>query len=150
VADIPAGWLALYQRAATAECDGLPWTVLAAIGKVESDHGRSTLPGVHSAANTAAGAEVISSSTGRTSSVIRSAPSEATRPASAFRLVTTTTDPADPGSSGFTGPLLTALASTISTARSCSSGRVEDCPHPLRQDGGGRNSERVQEAARSY
>ena len=51
VADIPAGMLVLYQRAATAECDGLPWTVLAAIGKVESDHGRSTLPGVHSGAN---------------------------------------------------------------------------------------------------
>lgn len=51
VADIPAGMLVLYQRAATVECDGLPWTVLAAIGKVESDHGRSTLPGVHSGAN---------------------------------------------------------------------------------------------------
>ena len=53
VADIPADMLALYQRAATADCDGLPWTVLAAIGKVESDHGRSTLPGVHSGANSA-------------------------------------------------------------------------------------------------
>ena len=51
VADIPAGMLVLYQRAATADCDGLPWTVLAAIGKVESDHGRSTAPGVHSGAN---------------------------------------------------------------------------------------------------
>ena len=59
--DIPAGMLALYQRAATAECDRLPWTVLAAVGKVESDHGRSTLPGVHTAANTA-GAIVISGS----------------------------------------------------------------------------------------
>ena len=35
---------------------GLPWTVLAAIGTVESDNGQSTLPGVHSGAN-AAGAE---------------------------------------------------------------------------------------------
>ena len=53
VADIPAGMLVLYQRAATADCDGLPWTVLAAIGEVESDHGRSTAPGVHSGANSA-------------------------------------------------------------------------------------------------
>ncbi len=47
--------LALYQEAA-ATCPGLPWTVLAAIGTVESDNGRSDLPGVHSGAN-AAGAE---------------------------------------------------------------------------------------------
>ncbi|MGW2057763.1 C40 family peptidase [Streptomyces sp. NPDC001840] len=39
LADIPAYLLTLYQRA-TAECPGLPWTVLAAIGKVETDHGR--------------------------------------------------------------------------------------------------------------
>jgi hypothetical protein len=58
LADIPPGMLALYQRAASAECDGLPWTVLAAVGQVESDHGRSTLPGVHSGHNSA-GAEVI-------------------------------------------------------------------------------------------
>jgi cell wall-associated NlpC family hydrolase len=32
-------------------CPGLPWAVLAGIGKVESDHGQSTAPGVHSAAN---------------------------------------------------------------------------------------------------
>lgn len=37
--DIPAYLLALYQRAAP-ECPGLPWTVLAAIGKVETDHSR--------------------------------------------------------------------------------------------------------------
>ncbi|WP_431947906.1 NlpC/P60 family protein [Actinacidiphila sp. bgisy167] len=37
--DIPARMLTLYQQAAP-ECPGLPWTVLAAIGKVESDHGR--------------------------------------------------------------------------------------------------------------
>ena len=47
--------LALYQQAA-ATCPGLPWTVLAAIGTVESDNGQSDLPGVHSGAN-AAGAE---------------------------------------------------------------------------------------------
>ncbi|MEV8023037.1 bifunctional lytic transglycosylase/C40 family peptidase [Streptomyces sp. NPDC086554] len=36
---IPPRMLALYQRAAP-ECPGLSWTVLAAIGKVETDHGR--------------------------------------------------------------------------------------------------------------
>src|SRR5689334_4628425 len=45
LADIPTDYLALYQRAAT-ECPGLDWSILAAIGKVESDHGRSALPGV--------------------------------------------------------------------------------------------------------
>jgi cell wall-associated NlpC family hydrolase len=55
VAAIPAGALADYQAAALT-CPGLSWTVLAAIGEVESDHGRSTLPGVQSGAN-AAGAE---------------------------------------------------------------------------------------------
>jgi cell wall-associated NlpC family hydrolase len=54
-ARIPPAMLAIYQRAA-ATCPGLSWTILAAIGTVESDNGRSTLPGVHSGAN-AAGAE---------------------------------------------------------------------------------------------
>jgi cell wall-associated NlpC family hydrolase len=53
LADVPPAMLVLYQRAASAECDGLPWTVLAAVGKVESDHGRSTLPGVHGGHNQA-------------------------------------------------------------------------------------------------
>jgi cell wall-associated NlpC family hydrolase len=52
---IPPAMLALYEQAATT-CDGLPWTILAAIGTIESDNGQSTLPGVHSGAN-AAGAE---------------------------------------------------------------------------------------------
>ena len=52
---IPPAMLALYQQAATT-CPGLPWTILAAIGTVESDNGQSDLPGVHSGAN-AAGAE---------------------------------------------------------------------------------------------
>ncbi len=52
---IPTSMLALY-RAAAATCTGLPWSVLAAIGTVESDNGRSNLPGVHSGANEA-GAE---------------------------------------------------------------------------------------------
>jgi cell wall-associated NlpC family hydrolase len=54
-AKIPPAFLALYQDAA-ATCEGLPWTVLAAIGTVESDNGQSDLPGVQSGAN-AAGAE---------------------------------------------------------------------------------------------
>ncbi|WP_331773224.1 bifunctional lytic transglycosylase/C40 family peptidase (plasmid) [Embleya sp. NBC_00888] len=48
--DIPPGYLTLYQQAA-GTCPGLSWTVLAAIGKVETDHGRSPLPGVASGAN---------------------------------------------------------------------------------------------------
>ena len=55
-ASIPAPYLALYQAAA-ATCPGLPWTVLAAIGTVESDNGQSTLPGVHSGVNEAGVAE---------------------------------------------------------------------------------------------
>lgn len=39
VADIPADLLPVYQSAAS-RCRGLPWTVLAAVGKVETDHGR--------------------------------------------------------------------------------------------------------------
>jgi cell wall-associated NlpC family hydrolase len=54
-ATIPAAMRALYQEAA-ATCPGLPWTVLAAVGTVETDNGQSTLPGVHSGANQA-GAE---------------------------------------------------------------------------------------------
>jgi len=52
---VPATWEAL-DRGAAATCPGLSWGVLAAIGRVESDSGRSTLPGVASGAN-AAGAE---------------------------------------------------------------------------------------------
>jgi cell wall-associated NlpC family hydrolase len=55
LADIPPAYLALYMGAAQT-CPGLPWGVLAGIGKAESDHGRSTAPGVHSGANYA-GAE---------------------------------------------------------------------------------------------
>jgi len=50
LADIPPDYLVLYQAAA-ATCPGLDWTILAAIGSIESDHGRSTLPGVHSGQN---------------------------------------------------------------------------------------------------
>ena len=52
VSSIPAAMLALYQRAA-ATCDGLPWTILAAVGTIESDNGESNLPGVHSGTNAA-------------------------------------------------------------------------------------------------
>lgn len=41
VADIPADMLALYQQAASQRCPGLPWTVLAAVGKVETNHARN-------------------------------------------------------------------------------------------------------------
>ena len=54
-ADIPPAMLILYQQA-TATCPGLPWTILAAIGTIESDNGQSSLPGVRSGANSA-GAE---------------------------------------------------------------------------------------------
>jgi hypothetical protein len=54
-ADIPTSYLALYRRAA-ARCPGLPWAVLAGIGKVESDHGRARLPGVRSGWNAAGAA----------------------------------------------------------------------------------------------
>ena len=52
---IPSSMLTLYEQAAVT-CPGLPWTVLAAIGTVESSNGTSDLPGVHSGANFA-GAE---------------------------------------------------------------------------------------------
>ena len=54
-AQVPPAMLALYEQAATT-CPGLPWTILAAIGTVESDNGQSNLPGVRSGAN-GAGAE---------------------------------------------------------------------------------------------
>ena len=55
ISKVPPEMLALYRDAA-ATCPGLPWTVLAAIGTIESDNGQSGLPGVHSGAN-GAGAE---------------------------------------------------------------------------------------------
>jgi len=47
---VPPQMLALYERAALT-CPGLPWSVLAAIGTVESSNGASDLPGVHSGSN---------------------------------------------------------------------------------------------------
>jgi hypothetical protein len=50
--DIPPDYLAAYEDAAGRFGLGpIGWSVLAAIGKVESDHGRSTAPGVHSGQN---------------------------------------------------------------------------------------------------
>jgi membrane-bound lytic murein transglycosylase B len=48
-ADIPTGYLRLYRTAGARY--RVPWSVLAAIGKVESDHGRARLPGVRSGSN---------------------------------------------------------------------------------------------------
>ncbi len=48
-ATIPANYLQLFQQ--TGRTYGVPWVILAGIGEVESDDGRSNLPGVHSAAN---------------------------------------------------------------------------------------------------
>jgi Transglycosylase SLT domain len=50
--DIPPRLLALYQAAANT-CPGLPWSVLAAIGELASDHGRSTARGVTSGTSAA-------------------------------------------------------------------------------------------------
>src|SRR4051812_30952508 len=47
--DIPPRALAIYQAAGAQY--GIRWAVLAAIGKVETDHCQSTAPGVHSGSN---------------------------------------------------------------------------------------------------
>ena len=52
-ADIPAGYLELYRAAVKRHCPGLSWTILAGVGKVESNHGRARLPGVRSGLNSA-------------------------------------------------------------------------------------------------
>src|SRR5215471_13270245 len=52
---IPARMRSAYQRAASA-CPGLSWTVLAAIGTIESDNGQAHLPGVTSGHNAAGAA----------------------------------------------------------------------------------------------
>ncbi len=50
VSEVPAAYLDLYQRAA-ATCPGLSWTVVAAIGAIESWHGRLNAPGVRTGSN---------------------------------------------------------------------------------------------------
>src|SRR3954451_9789957 len=46
---VPANYLSLYRLAGRRS--GVPWTVLAAIGSIETDHGRSRAPGVRSGLN---------------------------------------------------------------------------------------------------
>ena len=46
---IPADYLFWYKK--VGQQYGVPWTILAGIGTVESDNGQSTLPGVHSGQN---------------------------------------------------------------------------------------------------
>lgn len=41
IEEIPAGMLVRYRSAARTECPGLPWAVLAGIGRVETDHHRN-------------------------------------------------------------------------------------------------------------
>lgn len=53
-ADIPPDYLELYRK--HAEKVGVQWTILAAVGKRETDHGRSNLPGVKSGTNYAGAA----------------------------------------------------------------------------------------------
>jgi hypothetical protein len=50
VGDIPVNYLAIYKKHGHT-CRHLDWALLAAIGKIETNHGRSTLPGVSSGAN---------------------------------------------------------------------------------------------------
>ena len=50
LSDIPRRYLTFYTQAAST-CPALTWQVLAAIGKIESDHGRSSAPGVRSGVN---------------------------------------------------------------------------------------------------
>jgi hypothetical protein len=50
LADIPSHYLAHYVNAAHT-CPHLSWQLLAAIGKIESDHGRSPAPGVRTGLN---------------------------------------------------------------------------------------------------
>jgi len=49
-ADVPPELLTHYRLAAGSSC-GMPWPVLAAVGKVETDHGRSALPGIRDGSN---------------------------------------------------------------------------------------------------
>jgi hypothetical protein len=46
---IPRNYLRLYQK--TGRERNIPWNVLAGIGKIETNHGQSTLPGVHNGEN---------------------------------------------------------------------------------------------------
>jgi len=54
LADIPGNYLAAYVAAGARY--KIDWAILAAVGKVETDHGRSRLPGVRSGTNSAGAA----------------------------------------------------------------------------------------------
>ncbi|WP_067460746.1 C40 family peptidase [Actinomadura macra] len=54
IADIPSAYLGLYMMAA--QRYGIGWSILAAVGKVESDHGRGSGPGITSGTNHAGAA----------------------------------------------------------------------------------------------
>jgi membrane-bound lytic murein transglycosylase B len=54
IGGIPRRYLHIYQHAAREY--GLQWNILAAVGQVESDHGRSPLPGVKQGVNRAGAA----------------------------------------------------------------------------------------------
>jgi hypothetical protein len=57
VPDIPPDYLVFYRQAADHyRLGAIGWSVLAAVGKVECDHGRSPLPGCHRGESNAAGA----------------------------------------------------------------------------------------------
>lgn len=50
--EIPADYVALYQGSGST-CPNLDWALLAAVGKIETNHGRTPLPGVTGGANSA-------------------------------------------------------------------------------------------------
>jgi len=61
-ASIPARYLALYRQAG--QDYSIPWEILAGIGEVETGHGRSPAPGVHSGQNPAGAAGPMQFGTG--------------------------------------------------------------------------------------
>jgi hypothetical protein len=56
-ADIPAAYLAAYRQAAARTCPRMSWALLAAVGKVESNHGRGWPPRWRTTPGIAAGTE---------------------------------------------------------------------------------------------
>ncbi|MEZ5098686.1 MAG: NlpC/P60 family protein [Thermoleophilia bacterium] len=54
IADIPASYLTLYEQAAAAY--GIDWAIVAAVGKIECDHGRNQEPGCRFGTANSAGA----------------------------------------------------------------------------------------------
>lgn len=85
ISDIPGNYLAVYQQAAPT-CSGLDWSVLAGIGKVETNHGRLDAPGVHSGENSAGAAGPMQFLQATFTSVVRKhpPPSDGTQPPSRY------------------------------------------------------------------